>query len=241
MFSWLSSETNILKSGLLKGMTDVHAHLLPGVDDGMASVEESLAAIEYLHEIGVRRIFLTPHIMEDIIENHPDFLQKRFEEFCKKSKSPVELRLAGEYMLDTGFKKQTEEGLLTLGDHHVLVETSYLSAPPDLRHMLYELQVSGYKPIIAHPERYLYMREEELVALKKKGCKFQLNLMSLAGTYGKRVLQRSQVLLKAGFYDFAGSDLHHLEIYMDALSRIRLSRSQQQLVKTLIDNNNLLE
>ena len=78
MFSWLSSETNILKSGLLKGMTDVHAHLLPGVDDGMASVEESLAAIEYLYEIGVRRIFLTPHIMEDIIENHPDFLQKRF-------------------------------------------------------------------------------------------------------------------------------------------------------------------
>jgi len=112
MFSWLSSETNILKSGLLKGMTDIHAHLLPGVDDGMASVEESLAAIEYLYEIGVRRIFLTPHIMEDIIENHPDFLQKRFEEFCKKNKSPVELRLAGEYMLDTGFKKQTEEGLL---------------------------------------------------------------------------------------------------------------------------------
>ena len=71
-------------------------------------------------------------------------------------------------------------------------------------------------------------------------AELRLNLMSLAGTYGKRVLQRSQVLLKAGFYDFAGSDLHHLEIYMDALSRIRLSRSQQQLVKTLIDNNNLL-
>lgn len=240
MISFFSSKQDLQQSGLLQGMTDVHAHLLPGVDDGIPSMEEARVAIDYLSGIGIRKMFLTPHMMADLPNNRPGWLRERFTVFQETFSNRIEFCLAGEYMLDTGFRGQLEEGLLTLGKEHVLVETSYLSAPPDLSTMLYELVLNGYKPILAHPERYLYMSAADLQMLKKQGCHFQMNLLSLAGMYGKRVTGIAHGLLKENKYDFVGSDFHHCNFFKNSLSKVALTRSQLKLVKGLLINNHSL-
>ena len=228
-------------------MIDMHTHILPGVDDGAETMETAIEMIGSSIKNGTKEILLTPHgnimgLYENFELSKLRNQYRKLQEELLKRKIGATLHLGMEVFgtYDIEKKIQNHEVLPIGQSKYMLVEFEFEEDAETMFLILKKICEQGFRPIIAHPERYLYMREEELVALKKNGCKFQLNLMSLAGTYGKRVLQRSQVLLKAGFYDFAGSDLHHLEIYMDALSRIRLSRSQQQLVKTLIDNNNLL-
>lgn len=237
MISFFSSSKKILKTGVMQGMTDVHAHLLPGVDDGVSSEEEARLAMAYLAEIGVERMFLTPHIMADIPLNCQASLRTCFAAFEQNCPSNIEFRLAGEYMLDAGFRGQMEEGLLTLGKGYVLVETSYLSAPPHLPNMLYEILLNGYKPVLAHPERYLYMSAGDLQMLKKQGCLFQMNVSPLASVYGKRVMHLANGLLKEGMYDFIGSDFHNRNTYMNTLSNITLNRPQLKSIKKLLENN----
>lgn len=240
MFAFLSSGKDLLKSGLLHGMTDVHCHLLPGIDDGVSSVEEARMGISYMESLGVKRMFLTPHIMFDLPDNNPLVLRDHFDSFVKSCPSSIEFRLCGEYMLDTAFAAQREMGLLTLGKTHVLVETSYLSAPIDLRSMLYDLMMDGFQPILAHPERYQYMKNEGVYALKREGYKFQLNLMSLAGTYGRNVMASAREFLEEGVYDFVGSDFHNQSVYTHALSRIHLTRSQLKSIERLLKQNEAL-
>lgn len=237
MFSIFSFHKNILDTGMLSGMTDIHSHLLPGVDDGMGSADESYRACQYLEKIGVKRIFLTPHIMEDLPDNHPSFLKQRFESFVENNPSGIEFRLAGEYMMDNGFDRQLKEGILTISDNYVLVETSYMAASPDVPRMLYELSVRGYCPLIAHPERYLYMTLEQLLALRERKYVFQMNLMSLTGVYGKDVQKRALFLLREGHYMFVGSDIHKLSVYQHALSNLYLSRDERKALAKLLENN----
>lgn len=228
------------KAGLFQGMTDVHSHLLPGVDDGVSSLEEALQILKYLQEAGVSRMYLTPHIMADLNEKGASELTNRFRQFVRVCPDWIELRLAGEYMLDAGFAAQCKAGLLTMARRHVLVETSYWAAPPNLPDILYELSVDGYVPILAHPERYGYMAEEDYRRLKENGYKFQLNLMSLAGVYGKQATYRACRLLEKGFYDFAGSDIHRLDVYRQTVEEHLLTRMQQNNLKKLLENNHYL-
>ncbi|MDR2495561.1 MAG: hypothetical protein LBD21_00310 [Tannerellaceae bacterium] len=237
MFSF---KRNILQAGLLNGMTDIHSHLLPGVDDGMKSEEDSLKALMYMSSIGVERIFLTPHVMSDLRENTPARLRAVFERFAANCPYRIKMRLAAEYMLDADFAAKMQDGLLTMGDRHVLVETSYLSPPPGLTDMLYELTVSGYKPIIAHPERYMYMQEETYYRLRNQGYMFQLNLFSLIGAYGHTPQKKALSLLKQGLYDFTGSDVHHLRSYRNAIGACSLSRRQRKELEQLLHNNTML-
>jgi tyrosine-protein phosphatase YwqE len=226
---------------LLEGMTDLHTHLLPGVDDGVETLEESLETLAFLQSVGVERIFLTPHVMADLQSNTPEALQARYRELLKDSPSGLELRLAAEYMLDAGFISLMEKDLLAMPNRHVLVETSYLSPPPNLMNLLYDLTIAGYIPIIAHPERYLYMRETaDYRKLKDKGYKLQLNLFSLAGTYGIQAGRNAVSLLKLGLYDHVGSDIHQLEAYRESLSHLSPSASQFKELERLIANNRAL-
>jgi tyrosine-protein phosphatase YwqE len=234
------SKQGIVKTGLMQGMTEVHSHLLPGVDDGVQTWDESLAALAFLQQTGIARIYLTPHIMEDLTENTPEALLSQYKQLLKRCPPEIELRLAAEYMLDAGFAAKLKKGLLTMSNKHVLVETSYLSPPPDLDGMLYSLTLESYAPIIAHPERYIYMHAKDYSRLKKKGYKFQLNLFSIAGAYGLNVEKKANVLLKQGLYDFVGSDVHRLSSYRDNLHHLRLSRSQLRLITDLFNNNHSL-
>lgn len=240
MLSLFSRKKNILRTNLLDGMTDVHCHLLPGVDDGVQTKVEALEAILTLSEMGIRRFFLTPHVMEEIPRNNRQYLEEQFGMFKEKLPANIEMKLAAEYMLDIAFSTHLKEGLLTMGDKHVLVETSYLSPPPDMQGMLYELIVTGYIPVIAHPERYLYMKRATYSELKEKGCRLQLNLLSLSGFYGGPAYENSVYLLKNNFYDYVGSDFHNLNKHRRGLAGLSLDRRQQMAIRQLLNNNNSL-
>ena len=221
MFSLLFPKKNAVHTDLLRGTADVHSHLLPGVDDGVQSADDMQAALNAMQEAGVERVFLTPHVMADLPDNRRSYLQDRFA--CMKQFAPegIELKLAAEYMLDAGFRLQMADGLLTYEDRQVLVETSYLSPPPDYLNLLYELSLEGYTPVLAHPERYM----------------FQLNLFSLAGVYGARPAKYAAYLMKEGFYDYAGSDLHHPDDYKRNLARLKLSGKMLDGLREVLENN----
>lgn len=216
LFHWT---TTLSRSGVLKGMVDCHSHLLPGVDDGVQSMEESLQILREMEQQGVRRVWLTPHVMEDI-PNETFLLQQKFQELQHHYRGMIELRLAAEYMLDNLFEERLEkEDLLPLeeGKRYLLVETSYFNPPMDLLPILQRIQKKGYYPLLAHPERYEYMQKEDYQALKEEHISFQLNLPSLVRMYGKRVQGKAEWMAKRGMYDRVGCDIHLRDFYQRLL------------------------
>ena len=197
-------------SSLLTNFTDHHSHILPGVDDGVKKMETSLKVLERYEQLGVAEVWCTPHVMEDI-PNTTAGLQARFAELCEAYQGPIKLHLAAEYMMDELFEERLEQGdLLKLGDegNQVLVETSYFTPPMDMDAILRRIKQKGIYPMLAHPERYVYMNKERYKELKNNGIRFQLNLSSVAGAYGSEAKDKARWILKQNFYNIAGSDLH---------------------------------
>lgn len=195
-----------------ENFTEVHCHLLPGVDDGIKNIEDTLRALELYEKAGVSEIWFTPHIMEDV-PNHPEQLRTRFEEVCQVYQGPICLHLAAENMLDALFCERLEtRNLLPLGKegNRLLIETSYFNPPFGLDHLIDQVKSAGYFPVLAHPERYIYMDDEDYQKLKDKQVLFQLNLPSIAGMYGKAAEKKAQKLLKKGWYDLCGTDTHRV-------------------------------
>lgn len=198
--------------GILRGMTDSHSHLLPGIDDGVQTLEESLEILRLYEQVGICDVWFTPHIMEEI-PNTTVTLQKHFQQFKRVYTGSIRLHLAAEYMLDNLFKERlSQNDLLPLGKsgNHLLVETSYFNPPIDLYDMLRRIQSAGYYPVLAHPERYLYMNETDYQKLQERQVKLQLNLPSLCGVYGPTVQKKAVRLLRAGAYTHVGTDVHTL-------------------------------
>lgn len=196
-------------------MVDCHSHLLPGVDDGVQTLDESLQILRQMEQLGVCRVWLTPHVMEDI-PNETLSLQQQFYKLKQSYQGTVELRLAAEYMLDNLFEERLEQNdLLPLeeGKRFLLVETSYFNPPMGLLPILQRIQKKGYYPLLAHPERYEYMQMKDYMNLKEENVSFQLNVPSLAGMYGKHVQEKAETLLKAGMYVHIGCDTHSAVSY----------------------------
>ena len=211
---WLFKDkvASIEDSGVLSGLTDWHSHVLPGVDDGIKTIDESLEVLRHFEAKGVDTLWLTPHIMEDY-PNTTDALRSRFNELKEAWDGRVNLRLASENMLDPLFEQRLAAGdLLPIGVNadHLLVETSYFSAPMGFDDMIDSIMSAGYYPLLAHPERYTYMDEPDYKRLREKGVKMQLNYVSLVGGYGETARKKSVWLLKNGFIDVMGSDVHRL-------------------------------
>lgn len=238
MLNFLFQRNKSQFTDLWQASTDIHAHLLPGVDDGSQSADESMEILSFLHAKGVEHMFLTPHIMADYPQNCSGFLQEQFVGFtqCCEGVSIPRLRLAAEYMLDEQFVKHLEQGLLTYDGKHVLVEMSCMQAPMNLYDKLYSLQLNGYTPILAHPERYLFMSADGFARLKEHGCEFQLNLFSLTGFYGESARSNAVRLLKKGMYDYVGSDIHSLD-YKASYSNMRLKEKEAEAVHVLMKKN----
>lgn len=199
-------------SSLLTNFTDHHSHILPGVDDGVKKMEVSLKILERYEQLGIAEVWCTPHIMEDI-PNTTAGLQARFVELCEAYQGPIKLNLAAEYMMDALFEERLEQGdLLKLGheNNQVLVETSYFTPPMDMDKILRRIKQKGLYPVLAHPERYVYMNKERYTALKDDGIVFQLNLSSLAGAYGSEAKDKALWILKKNYYNLIGSDLHSM-------------------------------
>lgn len=213
------SVKSIKDSGALNGFTDCHSHILPGVDDGIATMEESLVALRAYEELGVKRVWLTPHIMEDV-PNTTASLRARFDDLQKAWTGNVEIRLAAENMLDNLFESRLEEkDFLPIGEdgNHLLVETSYYNPPIGMKRILDKIKSAGYFPVLAHPERYRYMEKKDYKELKEKGIYFQMNYMSLVGGYGETARAKAEWLLDQGMIDVAGSDIHNLETVLDCI------------------------
>ncbi len=197
--------------------TDFHSHLIPGVDDGAKTLQDALELIWQLKELGFEKVITTPHIMMDIYPNTKELILEKLaevQEAVRKEGWDIKLEAAAEYMLDETLEELIEENqIMTFGNNHVLVEMSFMAPPPRLNDYLFLLQTRGYRPILAHPERYLYFKKDlnKYKDLRTRGCTFQLNLLSLLGYYGKAQQDNGNWLIKEGLIDFVGSDLHNLQ------------------------------
>lgn len=195
---------------------DIHSHLLPGIDDGAVTIDDTGTLIAGLQRIGFSKFITTPHVMGEVWNNKRTHIEEKLKTTTAELEIPnieTNFKAAAEYMIDAEFRELfIKEKLLTLKENYVLVEISYLNPPIQLYDILFELQIAGYQPVLAHPERYNFYHHPTLSdyhKLKKAGCLFQLNMLSTVGYYGERVAKISDALLKAGLIDFIGSDVHH--------------------------------
>ena len=221
----------------LCGITDWHCHILPGVDDGVQTMDESLDVLNRYEQAGIKEVWLTPHIMEDL-PNGTQYLRQKFTELQQAYQGSVKLRLASENMIDNLFLDRLESGdVLPIGEEGnvLLVETSYFNAPMGFQGAMDSVKAKGYYPLLAHPERYNYIKSmEEYRSLKKQGVLFQLNLMSLDGRYGPVVKEKAHRLLTEGFYNRIGSDLHRSD-HFNFISNMKLSQSAWKALNKLTD------
>jgi len=228
----------------LEGITDIHNHILPGIDDGAATVEGSLELLEKFKNLGITKFICTPHIMNDFYPNNPKIIAEALSKLKSRivlndSLKNTEITFAAEYMIDQSFLDLMQaEKLLTLKDNMVLVEMSYFQAPINLNEILFNLQTSGYKPVLAHPERYAFYHAKDLSKyeeLKNRGCLFQLNTLSLTSHYGSNIQKIAYKLLENGMIDFIGSDTHRLQ-HLEKLSNISILKKNKDKIYKILSN-----
>lgn len=214
MFTLFKSKP-ALKDLIPDDHVDIHSHLLPGMDDGAKTFEDSLRLTQALQNFGVTQFITTPHIIQYVWENtHEQIVTNKNSTVLELKNNNINLpfQVAAEYLMDDQFVRLFQShDLLTLKENYVLVEMSYINAPIQLYTILFDLQVAGYIPVLAHPERYLFYHNNfsEYQKLKKAGCLFQLNLLAVVGYYGEGITKIAEQLLQKGMYDYVGSDVHH--------------------------------
>jgi tyrosine-protein phosphatase YwqE len=214
MFSIFKSKPK-LKELIPNDYVDIHSHLLPGIDDGAQNNKDSLFILTEMKKLGFKKAITTPHTIKNIWDNSKLDIENTYKSLNRDlpiETKELELRVASEYFMDENFLAQFKtESLLTLKGNYVLVEMSYLNPPMQLFEILFELQLKGYQPVLAHPERYNFYHHNFSMyeQLKKTGCLFQMNLLSSVGYYGKDVSLTADKLLSKDLIDFVGSDIHH--------------------------------
>ena len=230
-----SRKYSISDMRLLEGATDHHSHILFGVDDGVSKPEDSLAILSLLEEAGLKSLWLTPHTMEDV-PNTTEGLKKRFEELKALYQGPIELHLASEYMMDEVFDKHLEQKdfLFHREEGSVLMETSTWSGPYNFWDMIDRTMRAGYRPVLAHPERYEYMDEKDYEKLHGMGVRLQLNYPSLLGYYGDHVRDKALMIMKKGWYDMAGSDCHRFRSISHQLNDKVLKKDVAESLKKIL-------
>lgn len=222
--------------------TDMHSHLIPGVDDGAPTVEESILLINGLADLGYEKLITSPHIMQDLYPNSPASIDNGFQQIKARNKKLILKKAAAEYFLDDHVTEllANNKQLLTISEQMVLVEFSFLSPPLGMREMLFGLQIKGYKPILAHPERYSYFHGDldKYHELKDSGCTLQCNILSFGGYYGRETQEAAEYLVKAGLVDMLGTDLHH-QRHLHALRKLPFTKALQRLMEKELINTRL--
>lgn len=202
---------------------DIHAHLIPGIDDGPSTIEESIRMIEKLAKIGYKSLTATPHVFSEYYPNTRESILAEFKQLqtaVKAANIEIVLEVAAEYFLEESFLVQLySTPLLTINDNSLLVEMSTFGAPPNLKEMILQIKAYGYQPILAHPERYLYLEAADYLQLLQLGCTFQVNLLSITGYYGKGVQQRAAQLINKNWVHHIGTDAHS-ETQVDLITEL---------------------
>lgn len=222
-------KSNARKEKLNYGFqVDFHSHLIPKIDDGVKSEEEAMLVIKYFQNLGIKKFYTTPHIKHDVFSNNEQSITeacKKLNEFFKNQNFDVQFEAGAEYFLDENMfeKIKANDKLLTFNKNFLLFETSHSIQSPFFNEAVYLMKINGYRPILAHPERYAYAHDnfEILKDMFQKGVYFQLNINSLSGYYGKMANAFAEKLIDAEMIDFVGSDCHgerHLQYYEIALN-----------------------
>jgi tyrosine-protein phosphatase YwqE len=239
MFNFFKKQP-LLSSYSFLGL-DFHSHLLPGIDDGAPDIETSINLIRHLQSMGFEYLYTTPHVMADMYPNTPKIILDKLaivREALAEAGINITIEAAAEYLMDEAFGEKIKSGeLLTLPGNRVLVEMSFVSEPPNLGQYIFQLQTQGYRVVLAHPERYLFLSNQfqQYAELKGKGVAFQLNLLSLSGYYGKPTRDNAIALLKAGFVDYLATDLHH-EHHAVFLERLLVDKKVNRLLRNYKDS-----
>lgn len=216
---------------------DMHSHFIPGIDDGAATIHDSVEMITRMAGFGYRKVITTPHIMGDFYRNTPEIINAGLEQVRKAVKEAgveIEIEAAAEYYFDFELERKLDnERLLTFGDNYLLFEVSYMNSPDNLDGLIFKMQTSGYRPILAHPERYPYWFNDlnNFERLKDKGVFFQLNINSLTGHYSPATAKIAETMIGKGWYEFAGSDCHHTG-HQELLSRVRSAPALRRLMES---------
>ncbi len=214
---------------------DMHSHVLPGIDDGAQTLEESVVLVQAMMNLGIKKIIATPHIMVDYYRNTPETIGealKILKKELQKQYIEIELEAAAEHLLDEGFEILLEEGrVMPMRDNYLLFEMSFIDVHPNLIPIVQLMKDMGYKPILAHPERYGYFTIENCENLKSLGCDLQMNTISLTGYYGAKTKTMAEAMVDHNLVDFISSDMHHVK-HAAALER---SLKTSYLEKLLFD------
>lgn len=220
---------------------DMHSHLLPAIDDGSQSEEESTNLIQGLFDLGYQKLITTPHIMQDLYKNTPDIIYAKVQA-VQQHFGVHSIQAAAEYYLDEYVAELLKNGmpLLTISEKLILVEFGFVAVPIGFEDLLSEIQNNGYQPIIAHPERYSYLHQDIQILhrLKEKGCLLQCNLLSFSGYYGAAVCRLAEELAERGLVDLLGTDMHH-QRHLKHLRELKLTKALKRILETGLLNPEL--
>jgi protein-tyrosine phosphatase len=230
---------------LLDGITDIHNHLLPAMDDGSPDLDTTLEMIKAMKAIGIKNAIATPHTMEDYYDNDAAKITAHFQE----TKLALEttgakdfiLNTASEYMMDGQFDQIIEKSnYLCLHKNYLLTELSYFQRPDQLEELVFKMCQKALIPILAHPERYRYIKSiGDLKDLKERGFELQLNLLSLSGHYGEEAFTKATSLLDQGMYEYLGTDAHKVS-HLEKIKGIKIKKKQVPSIKKLVENHKLV-
>ena len=240
MFSLFKAKPQ-LSDLIPEGAVDIHSHILPGIDDGAATISHTIKLLDGLNKIGFSKCIATPHTLPEIWENTSNGIKETFQTTKEQLQEPHQKMLqhaASEYMINEAFLERLHtEPLLTIKDNIVLIEMSYMNPPLALKEIIFEIQLKGYQPLLAHPERYLFYHQNTKMyqTLKELDVKFQLNLLSSVGYYGSSVATAADFLLKENYIDFVGTDVHHMK-HIGAFENKLIIKSEAAL-RSAIERN----
>lgn len=243
MLNWFRKK-NISEEGKPLPFTDVHSHLLPGLDDGVQSFENAEEIILRFHKLGYKKLITTPHVMSDFYRNsNEDILRKRdgLIEWLASRNIKIEIQAAAEYYLDEELLRRIENNipLLTFGDQLLLFETNFMTEPFQLKEFIFAASTKGYRPVLAHPERYIYLQDnfDKAEDLINRGVLFQLNISSISGYYSKSAQRTAQKLIDRGWVHLLGSDCHNLQHIQLLEETINLKYFQKAISLPLLNNS----
>ncbi len=223
---------------------DMHSHIIPGIDDGARTLADSLALAHRFKELGYRKLIATPHVMADYFRNTPETIQRGLDTLragLAEAQIDLEVDAAAEYYMDETFERKVrEKRVLTIGENYVLFELSFINYPANINDMIKLMLDSGYKPILAHPERYPYFHGtvDNYYRIREQGCALQINSIALTGYYGAGPKSLAEEMIDNSLVDFIGSDMHHLK-HADALKEALYLESMQKVIAANLKNSSL--
>lgn len=235
---WFIKRKTFLASRLVHEMTDLHAPLLPG-ENGGPTESEALQAVKNLEDTGIKRLFLTSRIGPESACSSRRTVVDRFARFRSVYRGNVALRLGAEYVPDKNFSACLLNELFTYDGRHVLIKIPAPYWSFEIEALIYQVVLSGYVPVISNPECFAGITKSVYYRMKNRDCKLLMNLSALGGYYGREAAARCRMLLRAGFYDFAGSGCCSAETG-GMLAKICLRRPEEELLRRLLEQNKQL-